>query len=54
MSKRDGGDGGDSTGFLALMRSAAFSATAYKVACRCAAGTKGMILPSTILSCLTP
>jgi hypothetical protein len=37
-----------------LIMSAAFSATAYMVDCKCVAGTKGIMLASTTLSCRVP
>jgi hypothetical protein len=40
--------------FLALIKSAAFSATAYIVACKCVAGIKGIMLASTMLRPFTP
>jgi hypothetical protein len=42
------------TAFLALIKSAAFSATAYIVACKCVAGIRGMMLASTMLRPFTP
>jgi hypothetical protein len=54
IEERSEGEFGELAAFLALIKSAAFSATAYIVACKCVAGINGIMLASTMLNPLTP